>query len=151
MINPLPLLLLLFLIAPAIELYLMIQVGSRIGAGPTVLLVLFTAVLGGLLVRMQGLSTLNRVRRTLARGEAPALEMLEGVALALAGVLLFLPGFVTDTAGFLLLVPPLRRWLVMRWVSAPGRRVGLHATIDGEARRVGAGRIIDAESRRDDD
>ncbi len=149
MIHPAWLFLLLFVGAPLIELYLMIQVGNEIGAGPTVLLVLFTALLGGLLVRMQGISTLRRVSATLARGEAPAIEMLEGVLLVAAGLGLLLPGFVTDTMGFLLLIPPLRRWLVLRWLRS-STRVEVRTVIDGEARRLEPRRIIDAECRRDD-
>ncbi len=150
MLNPGLLLLILFVGVPLIELYTMIEIGGEIGAFPTVFLVVFTALLGGLLVRMQGLSTLMRVRATMERGEVPAIEMLEGVVLMIAGVSLLLPGFITDAVGFLLLIPPLRRWLVRRWLKASGR-VDVHATIVGESRRVDRPRIIDAEYRRDDD
>ncbi len=149
MLNPGLLLLILFVGVPLVELYAMIQIGGEIGAFPTVFLVVFTVLLGGLLVRMQGLSTLMRVRATMARGEVPAIEMFEGVALILAGVLLLLPGFITDAVGFLLLIPPLRRWLVRHWLNASGR-ADVHATIVGEARRVERSRIIDVECRRDD-
>jgi UPF0716 protein FxsA len=71
-------LLILFLIVPLLEIYLLIKVGSIIGAIPTVSLVVFTAVLGALLIRLQGFSILNRVRSTLAQGALPAIEMLEG-------------------------------------------------------------------------
>ncbi|RMD70191.1 MAG: FxsA family protein [Gammaproteobacteria bacterium] len=108
----------LFIILPLIEIFLFIKVGGVIGALPTVLLVVATAVAGIALLRHQGLSTLRRAQRELERGEMPALSLLEGAALLVAGVLLLTPGFLTDTLGFLLLIPPLRRrfvlWLLQR-------------------------------------
>ncbi len=104
-------LLLLFLAVPLIEIYFLIKVGDIIGAWPTVLLVVGTAVLGVWLLRLQGLSTLYRVQSSLQRGELPATAMLEGLLLLLAGALLLTPGFVTDSFGFLLLIPPLRQRL----------------------------------------
>lgn len=147
MLNPIFVFLLLFVGIPATELYLMIEVGDRIGAASTVLLVLLTALIGGLLVRMQGLAVLLRVREMLDRAEVPAGPMLEGVLLLIAGALLLLPGFVTDTLGFLLLIPPVRHRLVLYWLESrrgtsqvpphhggpsgpPGQRV-----IDGEYKR----------------
>jgi len=100
---------LVFLVVPLVEIYLLIKVGGLIGALPTVFLVVFTAVLGAFLLRMQGLSTLARVQAALARGELPAMEILEGAVLLVAGALLLTPGFFTDTLGFLALVPNIRR------------------------------------------
>lgn len=97
-----------------LEIYLLIKVGSVIGALPTVGLVVFTAVLGAWLIRLQGFSTLARVRSTMERGGIPAVEMLEGAVLMVAGALLLTPGFFTDTLGFLCLIPPLRRKMI-RW------------------------------------
>tara|TARA_R110001606_G_scaffold346892_5_gene496050 strand:+ start:10286 stop:10702 length:417 start_codon:yes stop_codon:yes gene_type:complete len=97
-----------------IEIYLLIKVGSVIGAGWTVFAVIGTAVLGAGLLRIQGLSTLQRAQISLAKGEVPAVAMLEGVALAVSGVLLLTPGFFTDTLGFLLLIPVLRQSLIKR-------------------------------------
>ena len=110
-------LLLLFLIVPIIEIYLLIQVGGILGAWPTVFLVVFTAVLGAWLLRIQGFSTLNRVQGSLARGEIPAIEMLGGILLLLSGALLLTPGFFTDTIGFLMLLPTMRRIVVMWFLS----------------------------------
>ncbi|KHF26339.1 FxsA family protein [Solemya velum gill symbiont] len=113
-----PLLFLLFFVAvPATELYIMIEVGSEIGAFATIWLVILTAVIGGWLVRQQGISTIFRMRQQLDQGEAPAFDMLQGILLAVAGISLLLPGFVTDTIGFLLLIPPLRHLLVLRWLK----------------------------------
>ena len=115
--NPGLIFLLLFIGVPLIELYFMIEVGSQIGAIPTISLVVFTAVLGGLLVRLQGFSTLMRVREMTERGEIPAVEMLEGAVLLLAGFSLLLPGFFTDALGFLCLVPKLRRWAIITFLQ----------------------------------
>lgn len=109
----LKILLLLFLTVPVVEIYLLIQVGGIIGAIPTILLIIGTAVLGAYLLRMQGINTLARVQKTMAAGEIPALEVMEGLVLLVAGALLLTPGFFTDTVGFLMLVPGIRRSLIM--------------------------------------
>ncbi|MCG2633392.1 MAG: FxsA family protein [Gammaproteobacteria bacterium] len=106
-----PLLLVLFLVflaVPLVEIYLLIEVGSRIGAVWTLILVVGTAALGAALLRQQGLSTLNKIQLELARGQLPAVGLVEGLLLLLTGALLLTPGFATDTLGFILLIPPLR-------------------------------------------
>lgn len=142
--NPLGALFLLFLLVPLVEIYFLIKVGSLIGALPTVFLVVFTAVLGVLLLRYQGWVTWQRVQASLARGELPAIEMLEGMVLLIAGALLLTPGFVTDLIGFACLVPRLRRALVLWFIRhshmppGPGPGAGAGAgpyTIEGEWRR----------------
>jgi UPF0716 protein FxsA len=105
-------LLLIFFSVPVVEIYLLIKVGGWLGALPTVFLVVFTAVLGVLLLRQQGFAALRRVQAALAHGQIPAMELLEGVLITLGGALLLVPGFFTDGLGFLLLIPPVRRWLV---------------------------------------
>jgi len=135
--------LLLFVGIPLIELYFLIQVGSHIGALPTIGLSIFTALLGGALFRIQGFSVLVRVSDAMERNQMPALELLDGAVLLVAGLVLLLPGFVTDILGFLLLVPELRRLLIARVLhlapdqtppeqgpDRPGPRV-----IEGEFRR----------------
>lgn len=114
------LLALLFVALPLLELYVLIQVGSAIGAITTVALVVFSAVLGTLLVRHQGLQTLQNARRSMERGEPPAIEMLEGVMLVVGGIALLIPGFITDVLGLLLLLAPLRRALIIKLVSRSG-------------------------------
>ncbi|MCB1861639.1 MAG: FxsA family protein [Gammaproteobacteria bacterium] len=118
--NPLFLLLLLFVGIPLTELYFLIQVGAEIGAIPTITLTVFTAVLGGMMVRVQGFSTLLRVRDALSREEMPALEILEGAVLLVTGVMLLLPGFITDAIGFILLIPPIRRALLVYFLQHSG-------------------------------
>ena len=150
MMNPAILFLFIFVAAPLIELYVLIEVGSEIGALSTILVSVITAVLGGALVRIQGLSVLFRVRETMERGEAPAIEMMEGAILLLAGLLLLLPGFITDALGFLALLPPLRRAFILLMLRRSGT---IHAayTEKGPAGRTARPRIIEGEYRRDDD
>jgi UPF0716 protein FxsA len=107
--NPFLVFLLLLIIVPVVEIYLLIQVGSSIGAFSTVLLIVATAVLGAYLFRLQGMSTVQRVQASLSRGEIPALEMIEGAMLLLSAALLLTPGFVTDIVGFVCLIPTVRR------------------------------------------
>jgi UPF0716 protein FxsA len=83
-----------------------------VGAGWTIFLVVLTAVIGAALVRVQGLATFMRIQSQLARGEMPAMEMFEAMALFLAGALLLTPGFFTDAVGFALLVPVFRRTII---------------------------------------
>jgi UPF0716 protein FxsA len=108
----LPLFLILFMTIPLIEIYLLIEVGSLWGALPTIFAVLFTAVLGITLIRIQGLTTLQKAQKSMSQGISPATEMLEGVLLLLAAICLLIPGFFTDTLGFLLLVPFIRIFLI---------------------------------------
>ena len=96
---------------------LLIEIGSWLGAGTTIFLVVFTAVLGAALVRAQGFSTLRRVQEQLAQEQIPALEIMEGMALFAAGALLLTPGFFTDAAGFILLTPPLRRFFIRKLIE----------------------------------
>lgn len=141
-----PILLLLALVigVPLIELYLLIEVGSEIGAFATIVLTVLTAVIGTWLVRLQGLGVLARVGRSMAEDEVPALDMMDGALILVAGLFLLLPGFLTDALGFLLLVPPVRQALIRRYV----RFVPLHS-VHGEARPAHP-RVIEGRFRRED-
>ena len=88
-----------------------IKIGSIIGAGYTIALVIGTAFLGVSLLRIQGISTLAKVQANISRGQLPATELIEGLILLISGALLLTPGFFTDTIGFLMLVPTLRQRL----------------------------------------
>lgn len=101
----------LFIVMPIVEMTILIKVGTMIGALNTVGLVLLTAVIGAALLRQQGLSTLLKANQRLNSGELPAQEVAEGLILAVGGALLLTPGFVTDTIGFLCLIPGSRHWL----------------------------------------
>ncbi len=117
------LVLLVLLGLPVAEIWLMIEIGGEIGALPTVALILGTAALGALLFRVQGLATLARVRTDLDRGVTPVGELLSGLGLLFAGLLLLIPGFLTDAFGLILFIPPARRFLIgalLAWVMARG-------------------------------
>ncbi|WP_198262494.1 FxsA family protein [sulfur-oxidizing endosymbiont of Gigantopelta aegis] len=114
----LPLFLIIFIGVPLAEIYLLIEVGGAIGAIPTVLAVVFTAVLGVTLIRIQGFSTLQKAQTSMSQGVLPATEMLEGLMLLFAALCLLIPGFFTDGVGFLLLVPPLRALIASYFVSS---------------------------------
>jgi len=105
------LLLAAFIGVPLIEIAVFIQVGGAIGLGWTLLVVVATAVAGTWLLRAQGLATLRRARGQLDAGQLPARELFDGVCLLFAGALLLTPGFVTDSLGLLLFVPPVRELL----------------------------------------
>lgn len=104
----------LFLVVPLVEIYFLIKVGDAIGAGWTIFAVVATAAIGAWLLRVQGASTLLRAQPALLKGSLPAMEMMECFALALSGALLLTPGFFTDSFGFILLIPPARRWIISR-------------------------------------
>ncbi|HMJ02130.1 MAG TPA: FxsA family protein [Conexibacter sp.] len=104
----LPLLLLLFIVVPLVELYVTIQVGQAIGALPTIGLLLLDSLLGTLLLRAQGRTVWRRFRAALAASRPPARETVDGALVIVGGTLMLTPGFVTDAFGILLLLPPSR-------------------------------------------
>jgi UPF0716 protein FxsA len=105
------LILIAFISVPMIEIGLFVQVGGAIGLWPTLFIVVATAVAGTALLRHQGLSALTRLQQSLERGEAPLDPVFDGFCLLAAGILLLTPGFFTDTIGFALFIPPVRRAL----------------------------------------
>lgn len=111
--------LLLFLLFPLAELAVLIKVGSSIGVLPTILLLIISGMAGILLLRLAGFATAWRARERLARGELPEQEMLQGLMMAVAGGLLFLPGFLSDVIALLVLFPPTRRL----FLGLVGRRI----------------------------
>jgi len=111
----------LFIVVPLLELYVLIEVGSGIGGITTIALCLLTAALGGLIIRIQGIQTLLSAQQHMAQGLAPAEQALHGICLAIAGVLLFLPGFITDSLGFLLLIPKVRALLMRKLITVPAQ------------------------------
>jgi len=145
--NPIFLFLLLFVGIPLIELYFLIQVGSEIGAFSTIFLTIFTALLGGWMVRAQGFSTLMRVREAMERGETPAIEMMEGAVLLVCGILLLLPGFITDAVGFVFLIPPFRRWLLTAGLRGAGV---MHTVGPKPGSNSSQNRVIEGEYSRED-
>ncbi len=116
--NPIGLLLATLIGVPLIEIYFLVLVGERFGALHTVLMVVFTAILGTFLLRLEGLRTLEKIRTNVERKQLPAIELVEGAMLLVAGVLLLTPGFLTDIIGFLVLVPRLRSALAKRIIRS---------------------------------
>ena len=102
-------LLALFVIVPAVELALLIEVGGRIGTPATLLLIAATGVVGAALARSQGLGVIGAAQREMAAGRLPAGSLVDAVIILLAGALLVTPGILTDGVGFLCLVPAFRR------------------------------------------
>jgi UPF0716 protein FxsA len=137
-----PVLFLLFLSVPLAEIWLLIKVGGVIGGGWTILLVVATALVGAALVRAQGLSLWSRIQGELARGAMPAEEMLRGLVLLLAGALLLTPGLITDTVGFVLLLPPFQRFVIQQFLARKGATVVSSGNYSA--------RIVEAEYRRED-
>ena len=138
-------LLLLLLAVPVGEVFIFLEVGAVIGTWPTIGLIVGTAVLGGMILRWQGIQTLARARRQLAANRLPVAEMAEGAALAVAAVLLLTPGFFTDALGTLLLFPPLRRSLLRRVLARLAPNARYAGTGEGPASAADGGRVIDGE------
>ena len=141
---PLALLPLLLLVMPIVEIATFILVGRGIGLWPTLGLVVVSAVAGALLLRRQGLATLRRIQAEISAGRVPGRELVDGVAIVAAAILLLTPGLVTDAIGYLLFVPPVRDalWRFLRRrvrVSAPGslRRGGGRPGPDNARRNAG--------------
>jgi len=104
----------IFVATPILEIVLFIQIGGFIGVGPTILIVIITAIVGSILLRLQGIAVIQRTQRALRAGELPVDPVIDGMSLLVAGALLLTPGFFTDAIGFLLFVPPFRRTLARR-------------------------------------
>ncbi len=100
-----PYLVLLFTVLPAIELVLLIEIGSNIGAGNTLFIIIFTGVLGAYLARLQGFLVLRKIQGDLNQGIMPSSELMDGLMILVGGIVLLTPGFITDALGFLLLIP----------------------------------------------
>ena len=104
-----------FTIIPVLEIYLLIKLGSFLGALNTVIIVILTGIIGAYLAKLEGLHTMTKVREALNRGEMPAEGMLDALLILVAGIVLLTPGFLTDIAGLLILIPQ-TRFLFKRWL-----------------------------------
>ena len=139
-------LLLLFILVPAIEVALLLEVGSHLGTLPTLGLIAATGVVGASLARRQGLAVLGRAQDQMARGELPAGSLADGVMILVAGAFLITPGILTDAFGFLLLVPVFRE--VVRSVAMNRLRKAIeenrvHVDVAGMGFPSEAGPVID--------
>jgi UPF0716 protein FxsA len=138
-------LVLLFIVVPIVEIYVIIQVGQAIGALWTIALLVADSILGSVLMRAQGRAAWRRFNEAIAVGRVPAREVLDGVLVIFGGALLLTPGFVTDVFGLSFLLPPtravIRRLLVRRFagrfrVSGPPPPRGPGFDVDGTASEV---------------
>ena len=112
--NPI---LLSILLIPVIEIYLLIKIGSQIGAITTILLIFTTAIVGIYYAKYEGLNTLKSGFAQLSKNEMPTYEMISGAAIALAALLLIIPGFATDVFGFLIIFPITRKLIFRKFIN----------------------------------
>jgi len=104
-------LLILFVTVPIIEIWILIDIGRGIGTLPTILLIIFTGVVGAYLTKRQGLMTIYKIKENLKMGIMPSEELIDGFLIVLAGGFLITPGILTDSVGFLLLYPKSRNFI----------------------------------------
>ncbi len=102
----------IFVVMTLLEIYVLVSVGESIGGFSTILLVIITALIGSILLKQQGFSTLRKVQEKTAQGQTPAFEVMEGVVILISGILLLTPGFITDTVGLLGLLPWSRSYFI---------------------------------------
>jgi UPF0716 protein FxsA len=144
-------LLLLFILIPLVELYLFLVLGGRIGVPATIGIIILTGFLGAALTKSQGARALARFRKASAEGRLPHQEVIDGLLILIAGAVLLTPGFLTDVAGFLLLVPPVRAHFRQRLATYLKSRVrivpgaGPPPSEGAPPPPAGKGKIIDVE------
>ena len=121
------------ILIPIIEIYLLIKIGTQIGAITTILLIFSTAIIGVYYAKYEGLNTIKSGFIQLSKNEAPAFEILSGAAIAFAALLLIVPGFVTDIVGFSLIFPPSRKLIFKNLSKKFGKKENLRKDyIDGD-------------------
>ena len=133
----------LIFLMPFLEIFLIIEIGQHFGAMNTIIMILATAILGTVLVRIEGLSTLSRIKNSVQRGELPTIELISGGILIISAVVLLTPGFITDVLGLALMAPSVRRRVASivapRFVIRKDRGSGSNS-----------GKIIDTEFKVED-
>lgn len=131
---------LLLVVAPLVELYVIVQMAHLIGLLPALALLVVLSLFGAWLVKREGVAVLRRLRGSLAAGEMPTTSLVDGGLIVVAGAMCIVPGFVSDSLGLLLLIPPVRsvvrNRLIARW-SIPG--------VSRISRRFSGGAVIDVE------
>lgn len=147
----------LFVIIPVIEIVLLIQIGGQIGALATILWLIAAAAIGVTIIRFQGIATLMRAREMIAQGKAPGAALAHGLILAVAGVLLIIPGFASDAVAFICLIPALRQMLIHRWLrnlrvktAYRGNIYDVESTRSPPAESDKIGRVLEGEYRHED-
>jgi UPF0716 protein FxsA len=133
----LPILLVLFIVVPIAELYVIIQVGQAIGVLPTIALLLLDSIVGSLLLRTQGRAAWRRFQAAVAAGRVPTREVLDGVLVVFGGALLLTPGFITDVFGIIFLLPPTRALVRRVALANVAARMAASATSWGVGRATG--------------
>jgi len=113
----------LFVVMTLLEIYVLVSVGEAIGGFSTVLLVVITALIGSTLLKQQGWSIMAKAQQSIANGQTPAFEMLEGVVILVSGVLLLTPGFITDAVGLLGLIPWSRLYFINQFFSKNAEKI----------------------------
>ena len=135
---------LLFIGLPALEIFLMIKIGGKIGALSTVSLIFLTAIIGIYFAKLEGIKTMRSGIMNLYQNKVPVYEMITGASIAIAALLLIIPGFFSDTMGFLLLIPFTRKILINFFVKKNKLSTNQNNTntLDGE--------IIEDKDKKDD-
>ena len=125
---------LLFIGLPAVEIFLMIKIGGKIGALNTVVLIFLTAIIGIYFAKLEGIKTIRSGAINLYQNKIPIYEIISGASIAVAALLLIIPGFFTDTVGFLLLIPITRKILISSFVKKRNPKTNEKNTniLDGE-------------------
>jgi len=135
---------------PILEIIVFVEAGGYLGLWPTVGAVILTALIGSALLRQQGLSTFARAQENLSAGRLPMAEVFDGLCILIGGALLLTPGFITDSFGFLLLIPPIRK-VLRRWSGRYfAKKAELHTWTDSPtpsdgSQSEGAGPVIDGQ------
>ena len=109
--------LLIFIGLPILEITLMIKIGQQIGAFNTILIIFFTAIVGIYYAKIEGINTIKSGMTNLYKNKIPFFEMLSGASIAIAAILLILPGFISDTIGFFLVIPFTRKIVINFWLK----------------------------------
>lgn len=137
----------IFIMIPLLEIMVFMSVGEQVGMWNTLLLAFLTAILGGIIIKHQGLHTIRAMQEASQEGRMPVNEIFDGVCLIAAGAALITPGFVTDSLGFLLLIPPVRVFL-RDFIK---KRTELHIAMGGASYQSTRGNdpdVIDVEYER---
>lgn len=124
---------LLFSVVPVVEIAILIKIGSYIGVTNTIIIVVATAVVGAILVKIEGISVMFKIRSKFTQGVLPGAELIEGAMILVAGALLLTPGFTTDLLGFLLVFPISRKFIRKMLIRFIEKRYFNIWTMDGKS------------------
>ena len=142
-------LLLIIVGLPILEITLMIKIGQQIGAFNTILIIFFTAIVGVSYAKIEGVNTIRAGMTNLYKNKIPIYEILSGASIAIAAILLILPGFISDTIGFLFLIPFTRKIIINLWLKSKLRNKPRQKTNNQESGIIEA-EIIEEEKNKDE-